>query len=157
MRTTLSKSAQRVQAALDQYRLKLVVREFPESTRTAQEAANAIGCQLGQIAKTLVFRCTNSSMPVVVIASGQNRVNENEIRLHTGENIVKGDADFVLKHTGFAIGGVPAIEYPNVKTFIDIDLLTFNVIWAAAGTPHAVFQLTPDELRLLTKGEVVKI
>jgi len=158
MTTDLSKSAQRVQEVLNQHGLELKVVEFAESTRTSQEAAAAIGCEIGQIAKSLIFRGKTSKKPILVIASGANRVDEKKIRSYLGEKIEKADADFVLEHTGYAIGGVPTVGHLNyIKPLIDEDLMNYPVIWSAAGTPHAVFQLTPKDLLKLTQGEVVTV
>lgn len=158
MMTSLSASAQRVQNALDQLGLRLEVVELPNSTRTAADAARAIGCSEAQIAKSLIFRGMQSDKPVLVIASGVNRVNENNISQVWGEKVAKADADFVRTRTGFAIGGVPPVGHLEaLDTFIDEGLLTFDEIWAAAGTPNAVFRLTLDDLVRATGGKVVPI
>lgn len=158
MISNLSKSAERVQAVLNQFGLNLEVKEFADSTRTSQEAADAVGCQLGQIAKSLIFKGKVSGDPVCVIASGANRVNEKRIAEYLGEKIEKADAAFVLEHTGFAIGGIPPVGHVNaVKPFIDEDLLQYEEIWGAAGTPHAVFKLKPEDLVRMTGGEVVEV
>ena len=155
---SLSPSAQKVQQALQAIGLQLEVVELPDSTRTSQEAAQAIGCQVGQIAKSIVFRAGASQRPVLVIASGPNRVNERVIEELTGEPIGKADAEFVRQKTGFVIGGVPPVGHvEHLRTFIDQDLLQYADIWAAAGTPHAVFRLTPNELLQMTGGLVVKV
>jgi len=155
---SLSNSALRVQKALERLGLSLQVVELPSCTRTAQEAAQAIGCLVGQIAKSLIFKTNHSEQPVLVIASGSNRVNEKRISEYLGEKIIKADAVFVRKHTGFAIGGVPPLGHRvENETFIDRDLLNFEEIWAAAGTPHAVFRLTGDELVTATNGKVVAV
>ncbi len=154
----LSNSAQRVQAALAAHGLDLTVVELPQSTRTAVEAAAAVGCTVGQIAKSLIFRARDSSRPVLVIASGSNRVDEKAVAAHLGEPLAKADADFVRTKTGFVIGGVPPIGHAEAPvTFIDEDLLAYDVIWAAAGTPNAVFQLRPAELVTLTGGTVAAV
>ena len=155
---SLSHSAQRVQQALAAHGLGLTVVELPQSTRTAAEAAAAVGCTVGQIAKSLIFRARDSSRPVLVIASGSNRVDEKAVAAHLGEPLAKADADFVRARTGFVIGGVPPIGHlePPV-TFIDEDLLTYADIWAAAGTPNAVFTLTPGDLVALTGGTVAAV
>lgn len=154
----LSSSAQRVQDALNQLGLVLKVVELPDSTRTAADAAQAIGCEVAQIAKSLIFRARQSNRPVLVIASGINRVNEKSIAAVLGEKISKADADFVRGRTGFVIGGVPPVGHLEpVETFLDQDLWQFDEIWAAAGTPHAVFRLTPDELERATSGKVIDI
>lgn len=158
MNNELRKSAQKVQSILNEFGLELTVIEFEESTRTAQEAADAIGCQLGQIAKSLIFKGKVSQAPVCVIASGSNRVDEKKIKAHLGEKIERADAAFVLEQTGYAIGGIPPIGHSNsIKILIDEDLLSYVEIWAAAGTPHAVFKLTPKDLLDITKGEVIEV
>ena len=154
----LSQSALKVQKALDDIGLQLEVIELPASTRTSQEAAQAVGCQVGQIAKSIIFKALASDRPILVIASGPNRVNEKVIEGLVGEAIGKADADFVRLRTGFVIGGVPPLGHTeHVATFIDQDLLRYSEIWAAAGTPHAVFRLTPADLQRITDGMVINI
>ena len=151
----LSPSAQKVQRALNALGLTLDVVELPASTRTAPEAAAAIGCSVGQIVKSLVFKGKRSEKPVLVIASGANRVSEKKIEALIGEPLGKADADFVRQHTGFVIGGVPPLGHLEpIQTFIDEDLLQYETIWAAAGTPNAVFRLDPPGLLRMTGGEV---
>jgi prolyl-tRNA editing enzyme YbaK/EbsC (Cys-tRNA(Pro) deacylase) len=158
MGNQLSSSAQKVQAALAERGLACEVVELPESTRSAQEAANAIGCQVEQIVKSLVFRSRNSGHPVLVLASGPNRVNEVRLAELNGEPVARADAGYVREHTGFTIGGVPPLGHTErLRTFIDEDLLRYDELWAAAGTPHAVFRLTPTELLSLAEGQVVGI
>lgn len=158
MSSPLKGSAQRVQAALDARGLAAEVREFPASTRTSAEAAAAIGCAVGQIAKSLVFRARESDRAVMVIASGANRVDEKAVAARLGEPIGRADADFVRERTGYAIGGVPPVGHPApLPTFIDRDLLGYDEVWAAAGTPNAVFRLLPADLVALTGGEVADI
>jgi prolyl-tRNA editing enzyme YbaK/EbsC (Cys-tRNA(Pro) deacylase) len=154
----LSASAQKVQDALSARGMTLQVVELPGSTRTAQEAAQAIGCDVGQIVKSLVFKGKRSAKPVLVIASGGNRVNEQKIEALIGEPLGKADADFVRQQTGFVIGGVPPVGHNQpLLTYVDADLLQYSEIWAAAGTPHAVFRLTPQELCELTGGDVLEL
>jgi prolyl-tRNA editing enzyme YbaK/EbsC (Cys-tRNA(Pro) deacylase) len=159
----LRPSAQRVQALLRAAGHSGEVVEFAETTRTSVEAAAAIGCDVAQIAKSLIFRARPSDRPVLVIASGRNRVNEKLVvqRLVSkglGESLARADADFVRDKTGFAIGGVAPIGHSTPPIiFIDRDLLAFGEIWAAAGTPFAVFKLTPEELVRLTGGEVIAV
>jgi prolyl-tRNA editing enzyme YbaK/EbsC (Cys-tRNA(Pro) deacylase) len=158
MAQELSASARRVQAALAARGFAMQVVEFAATTRTAADAAAAIGCQVEQIAKSLVFRGRETGQPVLVIASGGNRVNERRLRDLVGEPIEKPDAEYVRERTGFAIGGVPPVGHHEPLTvFIDEDLLAFSEIWAAAGTPNAVFRLDPAELPALTGGRVVAI
>jgi prolyl-tRNA editing enzyme YbaK/EbsC (Cys-tRNA(Pro) deacylase) len=155
----LKSSAQKVQDALDVLGFQnITVVELPTSTRSAAEAAQAIGCQVGQIAKSLVFKTKTSQRPVLVIASGVNRVDVRQVGELIGEKITKADADFVRQQTGFAIGGVPPVGHGRpLDIFIDADLLTYDQIWAAAGTPQAVFQLTPDDLVAMTGGQVAEL
>ena len=155
---SLSPSAQRVQSALDDFGLSLEVVELPDSTRTAVEAANAVGCQVGQIVKSLVFKAKRSKRPILVLASGANRVNEKKIEALIGEPLGKANADFVRQHTGFSIGGVsPVGHIKPIETFIDVDLLKYKVVWAAAGTPNAVFRVDPNEFEKIVEGELVDI
>ena len=154
----LSASARKVQKALQALGFPFRVVEIPASTRTACEAAAAIGCQVGQIAKSLVFKGKQTGKPLLVIASGTNRVNEARLSELVGEPIEKADADFVRQRTGFAIGGVPPVGHSEpLRTWIDNDLLCYEVIWAAAGTPHAVFELKPADLPKMTGGDVVAV
>jgi len=152
----LSPSAMKVQEALNRFGMDCQVVELPQSTRTAQEAANTVGCELAQIVKSLVFKGLQSGNPILVLTSGANRVNENLLREVVGEPIGKADADFVRERTGFAIGGVPPVGHSEpIRTFIDEDLMAFDEVWAAAGTPNAVFRLTTSDLRKITEGAAV--
>ncbi len=154
----LSPQAEKVQRALNDLGLRLEVIELPDSTRTSQDAAQALGCQVGQIAKSIVFQAIPSQRPVLVIASGPNRVNEKIIAQLVGEDIGKADAEFVRLHTGFVIGGVPPLGHlEQIRTFIDRDLLQYAEIWAAAGTPHAVFRLAPQDLLRMVQAEVIQV
>jgi prolyl-tRNA editing enzyme YbaK/EbsC (Cys-tRNA(Pro) deacylase) len=154
----LKPSAQAVQDAIYALGYTYTVTELPDSTRTAAEAAAAVGCEVGQIAKSLVFRGVQSGEPVLVIASGANRVNEQRVAEWLGEPIEKADADFVRSRTGFVIGGVPPVGHPRpLRTCIDEDLLRYDTIWAAAGHPKAVFQLTPRDLVDMTKGHIMAV
>jgi len=155
---SLKGAAQRVRAALEDLGFAFEIREFPESTRTSEEAAAAIGCELGQIAKSLIFKARDSGDPVLVMASGVNRVDEKALARLAGEKIRRADADFVRQKTGFSIGGVPPaghLEPP--RTYIDRDLLGYEEIWAAAGTPNAVFRLRPADLITMTRGEIADL
>jgi len=134
------------------------VLEFDAGTRTAADAAAAIGCEIAEIAKSLLFRAKVSGRPVLVVASGVNRVDEKAVAALIGETIGRADADFVREATGFAIGGVPPLGHVIAPlALIDEDLLRFSAIWAAAGTPNAVFRLTPAELVELTGGRVARV
>jgi prolyl-tRNA editing enzyme YbaK/EbsC (Cys-tRNA(Pro) deacylase) len=158
MISRLSPRAQRVQDALAARGLSYRVIELPASTRTAQEAADAVGCAVGQIVKSLVFRGQQTDRPILALVSGANRVNEARLGELAGEPITKADAAFVRAHTGFAIGGVAPLGHPApLTTYIDADLLQYDKIWAAAGTPNAVFALTPAHLQAITGGAVVTL
>jgi prolyl-tRNA editing enzyme YbaK/EbsC (Cys-tRNA(Pro) deacylase) len=156
--TSLSSSARRVQEAMRQLGFEYRVVELPATTRSAADAANAIGCKVEQIAKSIVFRAKNTDRPVLVIASGVNRVNEKKVGELLSEPIGKADADFVRMTTGFAIGGVPPLGHlQKMEIFIDEDLLHYDQIWAAAGTPNAVFGLLSTDLVKMTGGRVMSI
>ncbi|MGE5203062.1 MAG: YbaK/EbsC family protein [Acidobacteriota bacterium] len=157
MSESLAPAAARVQEMLRAAGSKATVKQFPVTARTAAEAAAAIGCTVAQIAKSLVFRAA-SGRPVLVIASGVNRVDEKKIAAALGQPIGKADADFVRASTGYAIGGVAPIGHATPPIiFIDEDLRAQALIWAAAGHPHAVFPLTPAELEQLTGGTVMTV
>jgi len=154
----LSPSAKKVQAALQSLGYHHQIIEHEETTRTAEEAAATIGCEVGQIVKSLIFKTKQTSKAILVIASGSNQVDEKIIRREIGEKIGRADAEFVREQTGFAIGGVPPVGLiQNLLTFIDEDLLEYNEIWAAAGSPNAVFKMTPNELMEMSDGKVMKL
>jgi len=155
---SLSSSAQKVQNALNAHDLPCEVFEMPDTTRTAYDAARAAGCEVGQIVKSLVFKGVRTSKPYLVLASGANRVNEKQLGKIVDEPVKMPDADFVREKTGFAIGGVPPLGHAEkLETFIDEDLLPYDQIWAAAGTPNSIFKLTPTDLQKITVGQVVCI
>lgn len=154
----LSKSAQSVQDALSKKGLTCKVIELSASTRTAQQAAETIGCTVAQIVKSLLFCTVKEKKPILILVSGVNRVNEKIIEEQIGTQIVKADADFTREVTGFAIGGIPPIGHKQkIDTFIDQDLLALQELWAAAGTPNAVFSLQATDLVNLTGGKVIKV
>jgi prolyl-tRNA editing enzyme YbaK/EbsC (Cys-tRNA(Pro) deacylase) len=154
----LKQSAQRVQDELHARGFANQVLELPDSTRSAAEAAAAIGCTVAQIAKSLLFVGKQSGKPVLVIASGANRVDEKALQALLGEKVSKADADNVRTLTGYVIGGVPPLGHSQpLLTFIDQDLLQHAQIWAAAGHPNAVFSLTGEELVQMTQGQVAAI
>ena len=158
MASELSDSAKRVQDFLLTKGFSFKVKELPGSTRTAQEAADSIGCTVSQIAKSLVFREKSTDRPVLVIASGSNRVDLKKIVLSTGLKLGRADANFVKDKVGFAIGGVPPVGHIEpLETLLDIDLKKYSSIWAAAGTPFAVFQLKPQDLAPLTDGKWIDL
>ena len=155
MKPAESASALKVQAALGE---RFKVMEFDASTRTAADAAAAIGCEVAEIAKSLIFRGANSGRAILIIASGVDRVDEKKAAAAIGEPIARADADFVRETTGFAIGGVPPFGHKTKPiVLIEERLMRFAEIWAAAGTPNAVFRLTPSDLVELTGGRTVAV
>jgi len=155
---SLKASAQKVQDALRAAGFANEVVELPESARTAAEAAAALGCAVGQIVKSLVFRAEASGRAVLVVASGAHRVDEKLVAAEAGEPIGRASPDFVREQTGYAIGGVPPVGHPSpLLTIVDEALLGYAEIWAAAGHPNAVFRLTPEELLRMTGGRVVRV
>lgn len=154
----LSPSAQKIQDALCALGYDYTVIEHAESTRTAQEAAERAGCELGQIVKSLIFRGKTSGKPILVLTSGANRVDEKRIAAYADESITRADADFVRAATGFAIGGVPPIGHAQkMETYLDEDFLQYPTIWAAAGTPNAIFELRTEDLQKMTGGNVARV
>jgi len=156
--STLSPSAQKIQNLLNSLGYDYTVIEHAESTRTAQEAADRAGCELGQIVKSLIFRGKTSGKPILVLTSGANRVDEKRISGYAGETISRADADFVRTVTGFAIGGVPPIGHAEkMETYLDEDFMSHQTIWAAAGTPNAIFELKTEDLQKMTDGKIVQV
>ncbi len=156
--STLSPSAQKIQEQIRSLGFDYTVIEHVESTRTAQEAAERAGCELGQIVKSLIFKGKESGKPILVLTSGANRVDEQRISEYAGEAISRADADFVRLVTGFAIGGVPPIGHSQkLETYLDEDFLHYETVWAAAGTPNAIFELKTSDLQKMTNGKVVKV
>jgi len=153
-----SQTVQRVQDALRALGRGHEVTDLGLSARTAADAAAAVGCQVDQIAKSLVFRLRDSGRALLVITSGAHRVDEEKVAAVVGEAIERADADFVRAETGFAIGGVAPIGHARpIVTLIDEHLLRWEAIWAAAGHPNTVFRLTPDDLIAMTGGRVVAV
>lgn len=149
---------ERVQAALDALQLPCEVVELPSTTRTAQEAAQAIGCSVGEIAKSIVFRRLDNDEPVLVVTSGVNRVDEKRLAAVLGCRVGKADAKYVRDTTGFAIGGVAPIGHDNeIKVLLDADLMQYERVWAAAGTPNAVFSMAPGVFVAATGVEVAEV
>jgi len=158
MSTTISPSAQKIQDLLNSLGYNYTVIEHAESTRTALEAAERAGCKLGQIVKSLIFKGKESGKPIIVLTSGANRVDERRIREYAREGIGKADADFVRAVTGFAIGGVPPVGHvQKIETYMDEDFLQYEVVWAAAGTPKAIFELKTSDLQKMTDAKVVQV
>jgi prolyl-tRNA editing enzyme YbaK/EbsC (Cys-tRNA(Pro) deacylase) len=153
----LSASAQRVQDALAAAGVATTIVEYDVPARTSTEAAAVLGCTVAQIAKSLVFRAA-SGAPVLVIASGANRVDERKVATEVGEAIGKADAAFVRECTGYAIGGIPPLGHAfAMTTLVDRDLLQYDVVYAAGGTPHAMFPLRPAELVRVAGGNVADV
>ena len=155
---SLTPTAQKIQNLLNSLGYDYKVIEHAESTRTAQEAADRAGCELGQIVKSLIFKGKDSGKPILVLTSGPNRANEKRVSEYAGESITKADADFVRAVTGFAIGGVPPIGLTEkMETYIDEDFLQYPTVWAAAGTPNAIFELRTEDLQKMTGGIMANI
>lgn len=156
--TELSNSARTVQATLDALGLDCRVVELPASTRTAVEAAQAIGTTVAQIVKSIVFRGRQSGQALLVLASGINRISEERLAALAGEPVEKADADFVREATGFVIGGVPPLAHRQpLRAWVDEDLLQFDEVWAAAGTPQAVFRCHPRDLVRMSGGQPAEV
>ena len=154
----LSESAERVRAFMADRGIFCQILELPGTTRTAQEAAASIGCSVAQIAKSLVFREIATDRPVLVVASGINRVDVAKIERIAGIQLGKADGKYVKERVGFAIGGIPPAGHrEQLQTFLDEDLRQHASIWAAAGTPFAVFQLTCADLGALTGGQWLEL
>ncbi|WP_148716877.1 YbaK/EbsC family protein [Chitinolyticbacter meiyuanensis] len=154
----MSESQVRVTAALAAAGVFAEIRSFAESTRTSQEAADAIGCTVAQIAKSVILKAKQSERHVLVVTSGANRVCEKSVALLLGEKVGRADAEFVRSRTGFVIGGVAPLAHAEPPiTLIDEDLLQHTEVWAAAGTPHSVFRIQPQQLVALTAGRVASV
>jgi prolyl-tRNA editing enzyme YbaK/EbsC (Cys-tRNA(Pro) deacylase) len=158
MTAHLPDSARRVAAAAAALGLKIEVREMPQSTRTAADAAAACGCAVSQIVKSLIFRGAESNAPILLLVSGQNRVDERLVGETIGEALARADATFVRAATGFAIGGIPPFGHASpIATYLDEHLLGFDVVWAAAGTPSAVFSIAPQALAAATSAKTIRV
>lgn len=148
----------RVAARARELGLDVAIVEMAQSTRTAEEAAAACGCDVAQIVKSLIFRGRESGQPYLLLVSGRNRVNEKGVAQHLGEPLRRPDADDVRQLTGFAIGGVPPFGHAEpLKTYIDRDLMAFEKVWAAAGTPRSLFEIAPDALSQATAAEAISV
>ena len=158
MDAALPPSAQKIQDAADRLGLAITVRIMPASTRTAEEAAAACGCAVGQIVKSLVFAGRASERPYLLLVSGRNRVNEKGIAAAIGEALTRPDAQKVRDWTGFAIGGIPPFGHATaMMTFVDRDLLDHATVWAAAGTPSTVFSVAPKALAEAVGGRIIGV
>src|ERR1700680_4277791 len=134
----------------------LAVKQFPAGTRTATDEARAVGCEVGQIVKSLVF--VAAGKPVVALVSGANRVDEKRLGAVAGEPVAKADAHIARNATGYSIGGVPPFGHATeVPVFMDRDLLAYSVVWAAAGRPDSVFEIAPERLRHLSAATVADL
>jgi Cys-tRNA(Pro) deacylase len=154
MKSAAAPSALKVQGVLG---TDFEVLEFEASTRTSDEAAAAVGCTVAEIAKSLIFKAADGR-PVLVIASGANRVDEKKVRALLGQKIARADAEFVRAATGYVIGGVPPVGHATAPlVLIDADLQRFAAVWAAGGTPNAVFRITPADLVRLTDGRIADV
>ena len=153
----LPEGVQRVAAALQTLNHPHLPQMLDDAARTAQQAADALGILVGQVAKSIIFRRKSDDVAVLVVTSGDRRVDEKKVEAHVGK-IGRADAEFVKQRTGFSIGGVPPLAHatPSI-TLIDQDLLRFDVVWAAAGHPHSVFPLHPADLQRLTGAPVVDV
>ena len=157
MTSVLPDGAQRVSTRLAELGHPHAPRMLADSARTAQDAADALGVELGQIVKSIIFRRRSDDAAVLVMTSGDRRVDEAKVAAKVGE-LARADAAFVKAATGFSIGGVSPVAHSNPSVeLIDTELFRFDVIWAAAGHPHAVFQLTPDDLIRLTGAPVADV
>lgn len=158
MSQLLTSSAKKVQDYLLAQGFSCVVKELPDTTRTADEAAKAIGCDVAQIAKSLIFIDEATGNPILVIASGINKVDVKKIETATGLRLIKADGKYVKERVGFAIGGIPPVCHNEpLTTFLDPTLLNYEWIWAAAGTPFAVFQLRSKEIEKMTNGKFLDL
>ncbi|MER2498222.1 YbaK/EbsC family protein [Vibrio neptunius] len=158
MSKELESSSMKVQEFLSQNGQDFVVQEMPNSTRTASDAAESIGCTVSQIAKSLIFKHGETGEPVLVVASGSNMVCADKVKQATGITLTKADASFVRDKVGYAIGGVPPVAHnSSVHTILDQDLNQYSEIWAAAGTPNSVFKLNPQNLGQLTQGQWIDL
>ncbi len=152
------RSTDRVRQAAEAAGLAITIHEMPQSTRTAEEAAAACGTSVGQIVKSLIFRGAASGEPVLLLVSGANRVDTSAVARTIGEALERMDADAVRAATGFAIGGVaPLGAVAPVRTFMDEDLLAFAIVWAAAGSPQAVFEAEPRALAEAAGAKIIRV
>ncbi|TMJ40262.1 MAG: YbaK/EbsC family protein [Alphaproteobacteria bacterium] len=154
----LPSNAQRVAETARELGLSPEIVTMANSTRTAEEAAAACRCDVGQIVKSLVFRGATSGTPYLLLVSGKNRVNEREAAKVIGEALARPDAAYVRATTGYAIGGIPPFGHDiALRTFIDADLLDYADVWAAAGTPHCVMRLNPRDLQAKTGAVTIYV
>ncbi len=154
----MNQSIERVKEELNKHNVKFEILEFETTTKTALDAARAIGCDLSQIVKSLVFRDKSSNSAVLFLVSGSHKLNIPKVCDNLKLSIEKADADFVKEKTGFPIGGVPPIAHKErLKTFMDPLLLEFDEVWAAAGTPNSVFRISSKVLQRITNAKVIDL
>ncbi len=152
----MSTPVDRVRQALAARGLTVEITEFDQSTATSQQAADALGVPVATIVKSLVFLA--GEQPILVLASGANRVDTEKLAQVTGGKVRRADADQVKAATGFVIGGVPPVGHNGpIPTYVDRDLMAYDLLWAAAGSPYAVFPVTPQELVRITGGKMVDL
>lgn len=149
---------QRVGEVLEASGIDFEIIILPAAVRTAQLAADALGCAVGQIANSLIFRDRDSDAAVLIMCAGDRRVDTKKVERETGIALARADADFVRAATGFAIGGVPPVAHSSpLRCLLDDSLRRHQVVWAAAGTPESVFRMTPDELEKITGGDWLEL
>jgi prolyl-tRNA editing enzyme YbaK/EbsC (Cys-tRNA(Pro) deacylase) len=154
MKQQLPPSAQRVQSYLEENGFHCKVQELNSSTRTAQEAADSVGCHVAQIAKSLIFKDKKAQVPLLIIASGANRVDTRKVEKAIGTKLGRADGNYVKEQVGYAIGGVPPVAHAKtLRTFVDQDLKNHDTIWAAAGTPSTLFEINPSDLLQASGGQ----
>ena len=152
----MKQSVQRVMSALAEHGIRVTPTEFTESTRTAEDAAAAIGTTVGQIVKSLVFM--HEQQPILLLVSGPNRVDVTAVGKRLGMTLERASADQVRAATSFSIGGVAPVGHPTtLPTWIDADLMSYELVWAAAGTPNTVFPISPEELRRISGAHVLEM
>ncbi|TAG79345.1 MAG: YbaK/EbsC family protein [Burkholderiales bacterium] len=155
---TLSPNAARVQAALQSLGSQAQITEYAQACRTSAEASSVLECTVAQIAKSVIFKGESSGVSILVVASGANRVDTQKVATLAGENLGKADADFVREHTGFVIGGVAPLAHAQPgKVFFDRDLLQFDRVFPAGGTPQAMFAIEPNQLLRISGAHLADI
>jgi prolyl-tRNA editing enzyme YbaK/EbsC (Cys-tRNA(Pro) deacylase) len=154
----LKAACRRVEAGARALGLEISVLQMTQSTRSAEEAAAACGCDVAQIVKSLVFRGKSSGRSIMLLVSGANRVDERGVAASIGEGVRRPDAQYVRDVTGYAIGGIPPFAHAELlATFMDEDLLAHATVWAAAGTPESVFEIAPGRLADAVKARVIRV
>ncbi len=154
----LKEACRRVEAAAAALGLTIAIRQMAQATRTAADAASAVGCDVDQIVKSLVFQGAASGKPYLLLVSGANRVDEAAVAADIGEGLVRPNGKFVREATGYAIGGIPPFGHASeLTTFIDRDLLKHERVWAAAGTPESLFSVATAELARATRARSIAV